>query len=131
MTPAPAIGVPTILVIEDYSDTRNLLSTLLRRQGYHVIEAEDGVEGLMKASGKHPDLIIMDLTLPKMDGIETARRIHQMPKLSGIPIFVLSAYLTDEIEAEVRAAGCVETFPKPFDTHALLKKVTAILGSAP
>ena len=129
MTPAQAIAVPTILVIEDYSDTRELLSMLLRRQGYNVIEAENGVEGLMKASGKHPDLIIMDLTLPKMDGIETARRIHQMPKLSRTPIFVLSAYLTEEVEAEVRAVGCVETFPKPFDTNELLAKVTAILGT--
>src|SRR3990172_5966550 len=106
MTPAPAMAVSTILVIEDYSDTRELLSTLLRSRGYHVIEAENGVEGLMKASAKHPDLIILDLALPKMDGVETARRIHRMPKPSQTPIFVISSYLTEDVESEVRAVGC-------------------------
>ena len=123
------MAVSTILVIEDYSDTRELLSTLLRSRGYHVIEAENGVEGLMKASAKHPDLIILDLALPKMDGVETARRIHRMPKLSQTPIFVISAYLTEDVESEVRAVGCIETFGKPFDTDEFLKKLRAALSA--
>ena len=126
-TPALAKAAPTILVIEDYSDTRELLSALFRRHGYNVIEAEDGLEGLLKASGRYPDLIIMDLALPEMDGVEAARRIHRTPKLSHTPIFVMSAYLSEEIEAEVRAAGCVAVFRKPFDGDDLLKQVNAKL----
>jgi two-component system chemotaxis response regulator CheY len=113
----------TILIIEDYSDTRELLSAMLRGKGYKVIEAEDGLEGLLKATAMYPDLIIMDLSLPEMDGVEAARRIHRQPKLSHIPIFVVSAYLTEEVKQDVGAAGCVELFPKPFDADLLLRKI--------
>ena len=123
------VNTATILVIEDYSDTRELLSVLLRRRGYNVIEAEDGVEGLLKAGWVYPDLIIMDLSLPEMDGVEVARRIHAQPKLSRIPIFVVSAYLTEAVKADVREAGCTETFPKPFDADALMKKITTTLNA--
>jgi two-component system, cell cycle response regulator DivK len=118
----------TILVIEDYSDTRELLSVLLRSRGYNVIEAEDGVEGLLKAGWVYPDLIIMDLSLPEMDGVEVARRIHAQPKLSQIPIFVVSAYLTEAVRADVLAAGCIEAFSKPFDAGSLLEKVVRTIG---
>lgn len=96
---------------------------MLRRDGFHVIEAEDGVEGLLKAGASYPDLVIMDLALPEMDGVETARRIHQMPKLCRTPIFVVSALLTEEVEADVRAVGCVELFSKPFEVAELIGKV--------
>ena len=130
MTPAPAPAplTPTILVIEDYADTRELIASMLRQKGYEVMEAEDGIEGLLKASGNYPDLIIMDLALPEMDGVETARRIHQMPKLSRTPIFVVSALLTQEVEAEVRAAGCTEVFSKPFEVDTLIDRVRAVVG---
>jgi CheY-like chemotaxis protein len=128
MTPAPALAAPTILVIEDYTDTRELLSALLHQQGYKVLQAESGLEGLVTAIGTYPDLIIMDLTLPEMDGIEAARRIHETPGLSHIPIFVVSAYLNPEIEDEVRAAGCVEMFGKPFDFDSLLETINITLG---
>jgi CheY-like chemotaxis protein len=131
MTPARARAktVSTILVIEDYSDTRELLSVLLRRRGYNVVEAEDGVEGLLKAGWVYPDLILMDLSLPEMDGVEVARRIHAQSKLSQIPIFVVSAYLTEAVKADVRAAGCVETFSKPFNAEALMERITATLNA--
>jgi CheY-like chemotaxis protein len=118
----------TILVIEDYTDTRELLSTLLRKQGYKVIEAEDGLEGLLKATAFCPDLILMDLSLPEMDGVEAARRIHEQPKLSHTPIFVVSAFLTEAVKADVRAVGCIEIFPKPFDAVALLERIDATLS---
>jgi CheY-like chemotaxis protein len=120
---APAKSAAKILVIEDYGDTRELLSVLLRRHGYQVIEAEDGLEGLLKAGWVYPDLILMDLSLPEMDGVEVARRIHAQAKLSQVPIFVVSAYLTKDVVADVRAAGCVEVFPKPFDAAVLLQKI--------
>ena len=65
----------------------------------------------------------MDLSLPEMDGVEAARRIHAQAKLSQIPIFVVSAYLTEAVKADVRAAGCVEIFSKPFDAPSLLERV--------
>jgi two-component system cell cycle response regulator DivK len=117
----------SILIIEDYCDTRELLAGMLRYKGFHVIEAEDGLEGLLKASANCPDLIILDLALPEMDGVEAARRIHAQPKLSHTPIFVISAFVTREVEADVRAAGCVEIFPKPFDVDELLAKINATL----
>jgi CheY-like chemotaxis protein len=126
---APAQKVFTILVIEDYSDARELLSILLRHRGYNVVEAEDGVEGLLKAGWAYPDLILMDLSLPEMDGVEVARRIHAQSKLSQVPIFVVSAYLTDAVKADVRAAGCVETFSKPFDPDFLLERISATLNA--
>jgi CheY-like chemotaxis protein len=129
MTPATARAkaAPTILVIEDYTDTRELLSVLLRRRGYNVVEAEDGVEGLLKAGWLYPDLILLDLSLPEMDGVEVARRIHAQAKLSQVPIFAVSAYLTEAVKADVRAAGCVETFSKPFDADAVLEKIEETL----
>ena len=130
IAPAPALSAPTVLVIEDYDDTRQLISSILRKDGYHVIEAEDGVEGLLKASAGYPDLVIMDLALPEMDGVETARRIRQTPKLSRTPIFVVSAWLTKEVEADVRAAGCTEVFAKPFEIDELMDRVRASVGRA-
>jgi CheY-like chemotaxis protein len=128
MTPAPALAAPTILVIADYSDTRELLSVVLYRKGYKVVHAASGLEGLSKASGTYPDLILLDLALPEMDGIEAARRIHDTPELSQIPIFIVSPYLAPDVEAEVRAAGCVEMFGKPFDFECLLETISITLG---
>jgi two-component system cell cycle response regulator DivK len=127
---AIAKAAPTILVIEDYSDTRELLSGMLRYKGFHVIEAEDGLEGLLKASANYPDLIILDLALPEMDGVEAARRIHAQPKLAHTPIFVISAFITPEVEKDARAAGCVEVFSKPFDVDELLEKIHLMLAQA-
>lgn len=121
-------SAPTILIIEDYSDTRDMLSTLLHSEGYKVVEAEDGIEGILKAGWLYPDLILMDLSLPEMDGVEAAARIHAQAKLSHIPIFVVSAYLTEEVQRAVRAAGCVGIFSKPLDTEALLEKIGATLN---
>jgi two-component system, cell cycle response regulator DivK len=131
-TPATARVTPaaTILVIEDYSDTRELLSALLQSNGYNVVEAEDGIEGVLKAGWLYPDLILMDLSLPEMDGVEAAARIHAQAKLSRIPIFAVSAYLTKAVEQDVREAGCVEVFPKPFDAELLLERIGATLKQA-
>jgi len=127
MTPALALAAPTILVIED-SAAPELLSVLLYRRGYKVVQAKSGPEGFLKASRTRPDLIIVDLALPEVDRIEAARRIHNTPGLSRIPIFVVSPYLTPEVEAEVRAAGCVEMFGKPFDFDSLVETISITLG---
>jgi len=122
------LGGPTIPIIEDYADTREMISMLLRRHGYVVLEAGDGIEGLLKAGWQRPDLILMDLALPEMDGVEATRRIHSTPKLSEIPIIVLSAYLNDAVERDVLAAGCVEMFPKPFDAESFLECIKVVLA---
>src|SRR4030095_3033375 len=130
MTPATALASPTILIIEDYTDAREMLSVMLRQKGYNVIEAENGLHGLLQARSKHPDLIIMDLALPEMDGIETARRIHETPELSHVPIFAVSGYLTKDVAADVRDAGCREMFSKPFEFESLLESIIVALGGA-
>lgn len=124
---ASAAASPTILVIEDHSDTREMLSVLLGKRGYNVIEAQDGPDGVSKAFGSVPDLIIMDLALPEMDGVEAARRIHETPELSHVPIFVVSAYLTKDVWTDVCEAGCVEMFSKPFDFDSLLEAINVTL----
>jgi CheY-like chemotaxis protein len=102
---------------------------LLQRNGYNVVEAEDGIEGILKAAWLCPDLILMDLSLPEMDGVEATARIHGQAKLSRIPIFAVSAYLTKAVEQDVREAGCIEVVAKPFDTAVLLEKIRAKLDS--
>lgn len=122
-------GTPIILVIEDYSDSRTLLSSLLRAKGYKVVEASDGREGLLQANRVTPDLILMDLAMPRMDGIEATRQLRQRHTLSQVPIFVISAYVTNDVRRDALAAGCTEVFPKPFDIEALLSKIKERLGA--
>ena len=122
-------GTPIILVIEDYSDSRTLLSSLLRAKGYKVVEARDGKEGLLQANRITPDLILMDLAMPEMDGVEATRRIRQRHTLSRTPIFAISAYATADVKHDAIAAGCAEVFIKPLDIETLLGKIKATLGS--
>lgn len=121
----------TILVVEDHPDSRQLLCSLLRREDYNVIEAGNGKEGILQASQKHPDLIVMDLAMPGMDGIEATRRIRQVPKLANIPIFTVTAYATDSVKADVISAGCEEPLEKPIDIEVLLRKIKEKLSTAP
>jgi CheY-like chemotaxis protein len=120
---------PTILVVEDYSDSRTMLCSLLRREGYQVFEAASGKQGMLEAERRIPDLILMDLALPEMDGIETVRQIRQIPKLADTPVLVVSAYVTDAVREDALAAGCAEVFSKPLNIKLLLEKVKEVLSS--
>ena len=122
-------GTPIILVIEDYSDNRILLSALLRAKGYKVVEARDGKEGLLQANRITPDLILMDLAMPEMDGVEATRQMRQRNALARTPIFAISAYATNGVKHDAIAAGCAEVFVKPVDVESLLGKIKATLGS--
>jgi CheY-like chemotaxis protein len=124
---AKQAGASIILVVEDYSDSRTLLSSLLRAQGYKVIEARDGKEGLRQANRVTPDLILMDLAMPEMDGVEAARRLRERHALSRTPIFAISAYAIDAVKHDAIAAGCAEVFIKPLDIEKLLGKIKATL----
>ena len=121
--------IPVILVIEDYPDTRDLLSSLLRTKGYKVVEACDGQEGLRQASRIKPDLILMDLALPALDGVEATRQIRERDKLSQTPIFAISAFATAEVARDALAAGCTEVFRKPIEIEPFLGKIRATLNA--
>ncbi len=122
-------GTPIILVIEDYADSRQLLSSLLRSKGYKVVEARNGKEGLQQANRVTPDLILMDLAMPEMDGVEAARQLRQRNTLSRTPIFAISAYATADVKHDAIAAGCAEVFAKPLDVDLLLGKIRTTLGA--
>jgi two-component system cell cycle response regulator DivK len=122
-------GTPIILVIEDYSDSRTLLSSLLRARGYKVVEARDGKEGLQQANRVTPDLILMDLAMPEMDGVVATRQLRERHTLSRIPIFVMTAYATADVKQDAMAAGCAEVFAKPLDVELLLGKIRTTLGA--
>ena len=124
MTPQNA---STILVVDDYSDNRTLLSAWLRAKGFKVVEAEDGKEGVLQANRAHPDLILMDLAMPELDGIEATRQIRQRHALSQTPIFALSAYAISEVKRDALAAGCNEVFEKPVDIASLMDRIKETL----
>src|SRR5215510_12221948 len=118
----------TILVVDDYSDNRTLLSAWLRAKGYKVIEARDGREGVLQANRSNPDLILMDLAMPELDGIEATRQLRQRRTFSRTPIFAISAYATYDVKEDALAAGCNEVFSKPLDLASLLGKIQGTLG---
>lgn len=117
----------TILVVDDYCDNRTLLSAWLRAKGYKVVEAQDGKEGVLQANRSNPDLILMDLAMPELDGVEATRQIRQRNVHSRTPIFAISAYATHDVKDDALAAGCNEVFPKPLDLELLLTKIQVTL----
>ena len=118
----------TILVVDDYIDNRVLLAAWLRAKGYRVVEAQDGKEGVLQANRSHPDLILMDLAMPELDGIEATRQLRQRQSFSRTPIFAISAYATYDVKEDALAAGCTEVFDKPLDLPLLLGKIQGTLG---
>lgn len=116
----------TILLVEDVQDNRDLVVQILESE-YTVIEARDGLEGLDKARAYRPDLILLDLALPKMDGWETARRIKSDPDLKQIPIVALTAYAMEGDEAQALEAGCDAYVPKPVLPKDLRERVREVL----
>ena len=119
----------TILVVDDYSDNRTLLAAWLRAKGFKVVEAKNGKEGLLQANRSNPDLILMDLAMPELDGVEATRQIRQRNVFSRTPIFAISAYATYDVKADALAAGCTEVFAKPIDLESLLGKIHSALAS--
>ena len=116
-------NAPIVLVIEDYSDSRALMAALLRANGYRVIEASNGREGFAQANRVNPDLILMDLAMPELDGVEATRLIRQRHGLAQTPIFAITGYGTKEVKDDAMAAGCTEVFVKPVDLDSLMGKI--------
>jgi two-component system cell cycle response regulator DivK len=112
-----------ILVVEDQEDNRRILRDMLGNAGYELIEAESGEEALKAVETQRPDLILMDIQLPIMDGYEVTRRIRLNPELKSIPIIAVTSYALAGDEAKALAAGCSAYVTKPFSPRALLAKV--------
>lgn len=114
---------PLILIVEDDADNRQLLGSLLRKQGYGVVEAENGKDAVTEAARHNPDLVLMDLAMPEMDGVEAVRRIHQIPELAETPILAITGFAIGDVKADALSAGCSEVLEKPIDIEILVKKI--------
>jgi two-component system cell cycle response regulator DivK len=117
-----------ILVVEDTENNRRILNDLLTHAGFEVIEAVDGEKGVAMAAERRPDLILMDIQLPLVDGYEATRRIKSDPDLRAIPIIVVTSYALSGDEAKARAAGCDGYIAKPFSPRVILAKVREFLS---
>jgi two-component system cell cycle response regulator DivK len=112
-----------ILVVEDQEDNRRILRDLLTSRGYDIVEAEDGEKGLAMAHDRRPDLILMDVQIPLLDGYEVTRRLKADPALRKIPIIVVTSYALSGDESRARAAGCNAYVSKPYSARQLLAKI--------
>lgn len=110
---------PLILVAEDSLDGREMMRTLLRMKGYDVVVAEDGVQAIDVALRNSPNLVFVDVELPRLDGISVARNIHRSPALRNVPIVVVSGHDPSRYEAAALAAGCTDYLMKPIDFERL------------
>ena len=118
-----------ILVIEDQEDNRQILRDLLTNAHFEVIEAVDGEAGLAAATTHRPDLVLMDVQLPGMDGYEVTRRLKADTRLQSIPVIAVTSYALAGEEETARAAGCDAYIPKPYSPRQLLAKVREYLPS--
>ena len=119
----------TILLVEDNEMNRDMLSRRLARRGYDVAIALDGAEGVRMARETRPDLILMDMSLPVLDGWEATRRIKADAETVAIPVIALTAHAMTDDEARARAAGCDDFDTKPVDLERLLAKIERWLPS--
>ena len=109
----------TIMVVEDYDDTRELLKHALEVKGYHVLEAANGQEAVDLAERERPDLILMDLDLPILDGIAATNKIRQHSRMEKVPIVAVTAYPLSYTRVKAFARGCNEYMSKPIDLEEL------------
>ena len=118
-----------ILLVEDNEMNRDMLSRRLERKGFEVVIAVDGQAGVEMASSTSPDIILMDLSLPVMDGWEATRQIKANPATQGIPVIALTAHAMSGDEVKAREAGCDDYDTKPVNLNRLLEKIGNFLGS--
>ena len=117
-----------ILIVEDQEDNRTILRDVLSTVGYELIEALNGEDGVKLAQNERPDLILMDIQLPKMDGYEATQQIKSIAELKTIPIIAVTSYALSGDEAKARAAGCDGYIAKPFSPRELLAMVRKYLS---
>ncbi len=112
-----------VLIIEDQEDNRRIMTDMLNAAGFEVIEAVNGEDGVSMAQSHVPDLILMDIQLPGLDGYEATRRIKAQPDLSAIPIIVVTSYALSGDDKKAFEAGCDAYLAKPFSPRELLAKI--------
>jgi CheY-like chemotaxis protein len=118
---------PTVMVVEDFEDNRFMMRRLLEMSGYRVLEAINGEEAVELAHRERPQLILMDLSLPQLDGLAATRRIRQHAELRDVPIVAVSAHDTADFHADALAAGCNDYVTKPIDFDQLEELLTRLL----
>jgi CheY-like chemotaxis protein len=118
-----------VLVVDDDREVRGLVAGMLRRDGYTVVEAGDGPEALDVAARLRPDLVLLDMTLPGMDGVEVARQLKATPLLATIPVVALSALTQEGVQQRALAAGCARYLTKPCPPAALRDVVAQTLAA--
>src|SRR5680860_264281 len=116
-----------ILLVEDNEMNRDMLARRLTRRGYDMLLAEDGAKGVATASAEQPDLILMDMSLPVLDGWEATRRLKAAPETERIPVIALTAHAMATDEEKAVAAGCDDYDTKPIDLPRLLEKIERLL----
>jgi CheY-like chemotaxis protein len=119
--------MPKILYVEDNEDNLYMLTNRLYREGYEMAIASDGEEGVKMSRSESPDLIVMDLGLPVLDGWEAIRQIKSSPETKHIPIIALTAHAMSYDRAKAREAGCDDFDTKPVDMPRLLEKIRSLL----
>ena len=129
MSPSP-IPMHKILLVEDNEMNRDMLSRRLERKGYTVAIAVDGQQGVDMTYSESPELILMDMSLPGLDGWEATRQIKGAPATRGIPVIALTAHAMSGDREKAMAAGCDDFDTKPVDLARLLEKIEALLGPA-
>jgi two-component system alkaline phosphatase synthesis response regulator PhoP len=120
--------LPKILLVEDFDDTRLMMKMWLEKRGYRVIEAETGEKAITLAQREAPDLIIMDVMMPGMNGLDATQRIRQYQALRRTPIVAVSAYGADEYRRLAIQAGCNEYVSTPFEPNALAELIKSLLA---
>ena len=123
--------MPKILLVEDNEMNRDMLSRRLERRGYEVVIAVDGAEGVDKAGTEAPALILMDMSLPGVDGWDATRRIKAAPATRAIPVIALTAHAMSGDREKAVEAGCDDFDTKPVDLARLLGKIEALLARKP
>lgn len=125
-----AEALPTILIVEDFDDTRLMMRMWLTRNGYRVIEAQTGEEAIDMAQRELPDLILMDVMMPGMNGLDATQRIREYQALRRTPIVAVSAYGANEYRSLAIDAGCNEYVSTPFDPDALAELIKNLIAKS-
>jgi len=123
-----ADGLCTIMVVDDFDDTRLMLKLWLEKKGYRILEAENGEEAVDLANRERPDLIIMDIEMPYADGLDATRRIREHQALRETPIVAVSAYGADEYRVRALAAGCNEYVSTHLEPAALTQLIRTLIS---
>jgi CheY-like chemotaxis protein len=123
-----SIGGKTVLLVEDNEDNRIVYSTILQHFGYVVMEALNGEEGIAKARADHPDLILMDISIPVIDGWEATQVLKRDPETRGIPIIALTAHALASDREKAMEVGCDSYLAKPCEPKAVVSEVEKFIG---